>query len=458
MIPLTVHHRTAYRYRRSVGLWPHRLMLCPRESRDLQVISYVVTVSPTAQVTWAHDVFGNAVATAVFQGASNSLVIDSVVELRLEASAWPIFNIAASAIVYPFRYSDDEWTDLGSLTRQQYPDPAGRLATWARAFVRGEQTDTLALLKDLSVGVSRWISYQSREDEGTQSPIQTLDRGWGSCRDFAVLFVEAARSLGFGARLVSGYLFNPDQMLVGSTDAGSTHAWAEVFVSGAGWISFDPTNRSVGGVNLIPVAVARDIRQAAPVSGSYAGDSDSLEGMSVEVLVTSNAAPAQRHELEQSWRSGSLLGLTRCDARFPGVRAAPFMSYRSLRPISSRASANCSISWQSATSPERTPWPRAIGSRFRTTLTPTAMRAPRYGASCIAATASPSPTPPSSGRLSPGIRASSRADIADICLGKLLARAPVGEDGVWPCEPVRHGWRRYSRISWCKVRKPASFN
>src|SRR5271166_7191483 len=195
MIPLTVHHRTAYRYRRSVGLWPHRLMLCPRESRDLQVISCVVTVSPTAQVTWAHDVFGNAVATAVFQGASNSLVIDSVVELRLEASAWPIFNIAASAIVYPFRYSDDEWTDLGSLTRQQYPDPAGRLATWARAFVRGEQTDTLALLKDLSVGVSRWISYQSRDDEGTQSPIQTLDRGSGSCRDFAVLFVEAARGV-----------------------------------------------------------------------------------------------------------------------------------------------------------------------------------------------------------------------------------------------------------------------
>ena len=92
-----------------------------------------------------------------------------------------------------------------------------------------------------------WISYQSREDEGTQTPIETLDRGFGSCRDFAVLFVEAARTLGFGARLVSGYLFNPDQMLHGLTDAGSTHAWAEVFVPGAGWISFDPTNRSVGG-------------------------------------------------------------------------------------------------------------------------------------------------------------------------------------------------------------------
>ena len=244
----------------------------------------------------------------MFQGASDSLVIDSVVELRLAGSAWPVFSIAASAIVYPFRYSDDEWTDLGSLTRQQYPDPVGRLANWARAFIRGDRTDTLALLKDLCAGVSGWIRYQSRDDEGTQSPIQTLDRGWGSCRDFAVLFVEAARSLGFGARLVSGYLFNPDQMLVGSTDAGSTHAWVEVFVSGAGWISFDPTNRSVGGANLIPVAVARDIRQVAPVSGTYAGNSDALEAMAVEVFVISSAEPAWRQTSEQSSRIGAAHG------------------------------------------------------------------------------------------------------------------------------------------------------
>jgi transglutaminase-like putative cysteine protease len=167
------------------------------------------------------------------------------------------------------------------------------LKTWALAFVRGAQTDTLALLKDLSAGLSAWVCYQSREDEGTQSPIQTLDRGWGSCRDLAVLFVEAARCLGFGARIVSGYLFDPDQVLVGSADAGSTHAWGEIFVSGAGWISFDPTNRSVGGSNLIPVAVARDIKQAAPVSGSFLSDSGAFEGMSVEVLVDAGGGPAR---------------------------------------------------------------------------------------------------------------------------------------------------------------------
>ena len=287
MITLKIHHKTTYRYRQPVSLGPHRLMLRPRESRDLRLISSDVTVTPAAAVTWAHDVFGNAVATATFQTMADTLVIESVAELQLNATAYPVFDVAASAIFYPFQYSDDEWTDLGALTIQQYPDPAARLQGWARAIVRGNPTNTLALLTDLSAGVSGSICYQSREDEGTQSPVRTLDRGWGSCRDFSVLFIEAARSLGFGARIVSGYLYNPDQDNVGSSGAGSTHAWAEVYVPGAGWITFDPTHRSLGGFNLIPVAVARHIRQVMPVAGSFVGSINSFQGMSVEVLVTS---------------------------------------------------------------------------------------------------------------------------------------------------------------------------
>jgi len=215
------------------------------------------------------------------------LTIEAITDIQLYATAWPVFDIAASAIVYPFRYSDDEWTDLGALTVQNHPDPNARLAQWARGFVRGVTTDTLALLKDLSSGVSKWVAYQSREDEGTQSPVETLERGWGSCRDFAVLFVEAARSLGFGARIVSGYLFNPDGGLVGTSQAGTTHAWAEVFVSGAGWISFDPTNQAVGGFNLIPVGVGRDIKQVMPVAGSFIGGGDVFQGLTVDVRVES---------------------------------------------------------------------------------------------------------------------------------------------------------------------------
>lgn len=287
MTTLSIHHKTTYRFRQPVSLGLHRLMLRPRENRDLRLMSHTLEITPTAMVTWAHDVFGNSIATATFATMTDRLVIDSVADILLSAAPWPVFDIAASAISYPFRYSDDEWADLGALTIPQYVDTDGRLQRWARGFVRDNPTDTLSLLKDLSVGVAEQISYQSREVEGTQSPLQTLDRGWGSCRDFAVLFIEAARSLGFGTRVVSGYLHNPAQASVGSAGAGSTHAWAEVFVPGAGWITFDPTNRGVGGFNLIPVAVARDIRQVMPVSGSFVGATGVFQGMAVEVVVVS---------------------------------------------------------------------------------------------------------------------------------------------------------------------------
>ncbi len=287
LITLKILHTTTYRFNEQVSLLPHRLMLRPRESRELHLISSQIVVTPDAILTWAHDVFGNAVATATFQTAAANLVIASVAELQLDAVAWPVFDIAFSAMSYPFRYSDDEWIDLGALAAPQFADAEGVLRNWAQMFVRGNRTDTLSLLKDLSFGVSEAVRYQIREDEGTQTPVETLSRGWGSCRDFAMLFTEAARMLGFGARIVSGYLYNPNHQSVGSSDAGSTHAWAEVFVPGAGWITFDPTNRSVGGFNLIPVAVARDIRQTSPVSGTFVGGTSAFADLSVEVLVTS---------------------------------------------------------------------------------------------------------------------------------------------------------------------------
>ena len=287
MIALKIHHKTVYRFRQPVSLWPHRLMLRPRESRDLRLMSHTLAITPAPVLTWAHDVFGNAVAMATFATTTDMLVIESAADILLNAAPWPVFDIAASAISYPFCYSDDEWTDLGALAVEQYLDQAGRLRIWARGFIRSNPTDTLSLLKDLSLGVAEWISYQSREVEGTQSPTQTLDRGSGSCRDFAVLFAEAARTLGFGRRIVSGYLYNPSQYSVGSSGSGSTHAWAEVYLPGAGWITFDPTNRSVGGVNLVPVAVGRDIRQIMPVVGSFVGMTDAFQGMSVEVQVLS---------------------------------------------------------------------------------------------------------------------------------------------------------------------------
>lgn len=281
---LNILHKTSYRYNSPVTLGPHRLLLRPRESRTVRVISADLAISPEATVNWAQDVFGNTVATAVFDTTSDTLVIESRTKVELDAAAWPVFAIAASASSYPFSYSNDEWADLGALAVPQYPDPAGQLAGWTRAFIRSDPTDTLSLLKDLNTGVTGSIAYQSRDDEGTQTPVETLNRGWGSCRDMAVLFVEAARQLGFGARLVSGYLWTTEPAV--PAQAGTTHAWAEVFVPGAGWITFDPTNRNMGDLNLIPVAVVRHIDQAAPVSGHFSSPTGAFQSLTVAVELT----------------------------------------------------------------------------------------------------------------------------------------------------------------------------
>lgn len=286
MIDLELVHFTTYRYRRPVALGAHRMMLRPRESRDVRILSHSVTVTPESPVTWAHDVFGNAVATAALAAVTDLLVIEARTRLHLDAKAWPVFDITAAAATYPFTYEDADLIDLGPLLQPQYVDVHGRLRDWARAFVAGPATDTLSLLKDMNAGLSAWVFYQSRDAEGTQGPLETLDRGWGSCRDMAVLFIEAVRTLGFGARIVTGYLYNPDNSQVGSMDQGSTHAWAEVYLPGAGWIMFDPTNRSVGGANLIPVAVARDLRRVMPITGGFVGVPDDLLEMSVAVTVT----------------------------------------------------------------------------------------------------------------------------------------------------------------------------
>lgn len=282
---LRITHTTTYRYSVAVALGPHRMMLRPRETRELRLVAFDLDTSPTADIVWSHDVAGNAIAAATFDTSTDLLSIQSRTVVDLTAPVWPVFPISASATSYPFDYAPDDLIDLGALARPQYADEADRLASWVAPFMMPGQTDTLSLLKDVANGVTARIAYQSRETEGTQGPLETLDRGCGSCRDFAVLLAEAARTLGFAARLVSGYIHDPRAEWLGSAGAGSTHAWVEIFLPGAGWISFDPTNRSVGPANLIPVAVARKIDQVAPVTGSFHGTNTDRPALDVEVTV-----------------------------------------------------------------------------------------------------------------------------------------------------------------------------
>ncbi|AXO13837.1 transglutaminase family protein [Thalassospira indica] len=286
MLSVDLVHSTIYRYHWPVLLGPHRLMLRPREARDTRLVSFEVTMSPETELVWTHDVAGNAIATANFKDKTDYLKIESRSKIEMAASQWPVFTISAAACTFPFSYSDDEWIDLGALTAQHYPDPTGRLSDWVNGFIFSSPTDTLSLLKDISFGISQRTNYRRRESEGTQTPLETLDNQEGSCRDFAVLFVAAARCLGFGARIVSGYLVNTDSSLRGSDGSGSTHAWAEVFLPGAGWVAFDPTNRSVGSGNLISVAVVREMTQAVPVAGEFTGGRGALIDMNVAVFIT----------------------------------------------------------------------------------------------------------------------------------------------------------------------------
>lgn len=206
---LAVQHTTVYRYRRPVTFGPHRLMLRPRDGHDLRLLATELEIAPTGTLRWVYDALGNSVTIVSFAQPASELRFASRLTIERFASRPPRGEVEPSAARYPFVYSMQDRFDLGRMLEQHYMDPGDRLGTWARGFVRGTSTDTLALLADLNAGIRAQFSYQSREEEGTQTPVETLQRDWGSCRDFAVLLAEAAHSLGFGARMVSGYLRAP---------------------------------------------------------------------------------------------------------------------------------------------------------------------------------------------------------------------------------------------------------
>jgi transglutaminase-like putative cysteine protease len=284
---LTVRHATTYRYARPVTFGPHRLMLRPRDSHDLRLVSAELTLSPPGNVRWMHDVFGNSVALVDFLAPGATLAIASTLKIERYGIEGPEFPIAPEAEFYPFIYSSSDRVDLGRLLEQHFPDPHGVLARWADSFVTSRPMRTLDLLKNMNAALAPRIAYTERHEPGTQSPAETLERNSGACRDFAMTLIEAARYLGFGARFVSGYLYDPALDRGDATQAvAATHAWAEIYLPGAGWIEYDPTDVLIAGEMLIRVAVTRDPSQAIPISGSFTGTGSDFLGMNVEVTVT----------------------------------------------------------------------------------------------------------------------------------------------------------------------------
>ena len=294
MTRLKVEHTTLYRYARPVAFNEHRLMFRPRDSHDLRLIDATLSISPPARVRWHHDVFGNSIAIASFDAGADSLRFVSTVIVEKYAPVYPEFSIEPYARTVPFTYASEMGPDLGGTMERHYPDPDRRVDAWARQFLGDDgSADTQALLFAMTRAINERFSYETRTEPGVRTPVETLDAGSGSCRDFALLLMEAARSLGLAAQFVTGYLYDPSLDGAGEemVGAGSSHAWAQIYLPGAGWVEFDPTNGLVGGTNLIRVGVARDPSQAIPVQGAYAGAAEDFIDMTVEVRVTAAQPP-----------------------------------------------------------------------------------------------------------------------------------------------------------------------
>ena len=292
MTRLLVRHVTFYRYSRPVGFGEHRLMFRPRDSHDLRLIRTALTIEPAAEIRWLHDVFSNSIAIASFRDQAAELRFDSEIEIEHYGVTDPDFPLEPYARSYPFSYSSEEIPDLGRTIERHYPDPERRVDAWAKAFVQdgGGGLETGALLGSMTRAIKDQFAYRQRFAIGAQSPVETLEQASGTCRDLALFMMEAVRSLGLAARFVSGYLYDP--ALDGGAAApellglGATHAWVQVYLPGAGWVEFDPTNGLVGGANLIRVGVTRDPSQAIPLQGSYIGVPEDFIDMQVDVKVT----------------------------------------------------------------------------------------------------------------------------------------------------------------------------
>jgi transglutaminase-like putative cysteine protease len=308
MPTLTIRHVTTYHYRRPVAFGEHRMMLRPRDSRNLRVTEAIIEISPAPRsLKFVQDAFGNHVGIARFSGRSKELCFESIVCIEHSSSDAADIALEDNARTFPFDYSPAEIAGLARYIERLQPDPKNEVGRWARQFLPANGSiGTFDLLIRLSRGINRGFDYRRREAKGIQQPVDTLRLGHGSCRDFAMLMIEAARSLGSAARFASGYLAvsldDPEGPINGSAH-GSTHAWAQIYLPGAGWMDFDPTNGNVGKAGLVAVAVVRDPHHALPLHGTYVGFPSDHIGMEVQVSVMPGMPEAIWAAPERSMRT-----------------------------------------------------------------------------------------------------------------------------------------------------------
>jgi transglutaminase-like putative cysteine protease len=283
-----IRHTTTYKYAKPVKFGTHRAMFLPRRGASARLLSWSARTNPPSKVQWISDPRSNVVTVMDFSEPASELTFSfKVLGIYFGIKGVEAFPLESRAEEVPVQYTPDEWNDLAGYLRPHAEDPDSSLAAWTKRFVAGDQDQTIDVLRRILHTFRESFAYRARESQGTQSPGETLRTRSGTCRDYAWLMIETLRRLGFASRFVSGYLYDGalDGGAIGMAGSGSTHAWLQVFLPGAGWMDYDPTNQINAGFDLIPVAVARHPGQAIPLEGSWLGDATDYLGMSVNVAV-----------------------------------------------------------------------------------------------------------------------------------------------------------------------------
>ena len=272
-IHIALTHRTSYRYDRLVGLSPHVIRLRPAPHTRTPILSYSLKVDPQKHfINWQQDPHGNYLARLVFPEKTRQLLID--VDLTAELSVFNPFDffVEPSAETSPFTYEPSLKQELAPYLAQA---PAGPKLRECLAAVDRREMRSIDFVVGLNRQLAQNIRYIIRLQPGVQTPEETLTCRSGSCRDTSWLLVQMLRHLGLAARFVSGYLIQltPDvKSLDGPTGAATDftdlHAWAEVYLPGAGWIGLDPTSGLLAGEGHIPLAATPGHAGAAPVTGA----------------------------------------------------------------------------------------------------------------------------------------------------------------------------------------------
>jgi len=283
-----IRHTTTYKYAKPVTFGTHRAMFLPRRGASARLLNWSARTSPPSQVKWISDARSNTVTVFEFSEPASELTFNfKVLGMYFGIKGVEAFPLEGRAEQIPVQYTSDEWNDLAGYLRPHAEDPDSGLAAWTKSLVAGDRDQTTDVLQRILHTFRDGFTYHAREAQGTQLPGETLRTKSGTCRDYAWLMIETLRRLGFASRFVSGYLYDSalDGGEVGMAGSSATHAWVQVFLPGAGWMDYDPTNQINAGFDLIPVAVARYPGQAIPLEGSWTGEAKDYLGMSVNVAV-----------------------------------------------------------------------------------------------------------------------------------------------------------------------------